>query len=293
LKKLLSSPLLHFVLIGTFLFLLYDRVKPAGGGRDTITIDDDMVNRSIAIFQKEWGRPPSNEELQGLVDRQIHQEVFYRQALKMNLDHNDELVRRRMEQKLAFITNDLATMSVPPDDSLKAFMSRSGDRYKVQDRISFVHIYFNPDRRREARKDALSLLARLSASHDRPEDHIRDGDGFPFLQQVVDMSRKEVSSQMGDAFADSLMSAPVGKWYGPVLSGFGTHLVYVVNHKPPAEPDFAAVRADLLRDYQYEASQFLNEKVYRDFRKQYKVHFMLKDSALQRSGMDKKLGDRE
>jgi hypothetical protein len=293
LKKFLSNPLLHFLLIGASLFLLYDRVKPSIGGQDTIIVDDEQVERGIELFRKEWGRPPSKEELEGIVDRQIQQEVLYRQALKMNLDHNDELVRRRMEQKLNFITNDLAAMETPSDDTLKAYMTAQGDKYLLPEKRSFLHIYFNPDKRAQARRDASELLARLPVPDAHPESRLSQGDPFPFLQRIEDMDRKAIAGQMGDDFADSLMTVAPGQWAGPLVSGFGTHLVYVTDRKPAAAPAWEQVRADVLRDYRYDRSQAVNRKVYEDFRKQYKVRFQLRDTALVSLGMDRIFGDHD
>lgn len=292
-KKFLSNPLLHFLLIGASLFLLYDKVKPSRGGQDTIIVDDEQVVRGIDLFRKEWGRPPSKEELEGIVDRQIQQEVLYRQALKMNLDHNDELIRRRMEQKLNFITNDLATMQTPSDDTLKAYMAGQGDKYKLPEKLTFFHIYFNPDKRPDARRDASNLLSGLPTPDAHPESRLIQGDDFPFLQKIEDMDRKAIAGQMGDAFAESLMKMPSGRWVGPLVSGFGTHLVYVTERRTSSDPVWEQVRADVLRDYQYDRSQALNRKVYEDFRKQYKVHFQLRDTALISLGMDKKFGDHD
>jgi hypothetical protein len=290
LKKILFNPLLHFLFIGIFLFLLYQWVKPSQQSQDTIIIDDEMVARSISLFKSDWGRMPSTSELEGLIERQIRLEVLYRQALKLNLDHNDELIRRRMEQKINFITNDLATIKEPSDDTLKAFMQRHGDKYKLPEKVSFVHIYLNPEQRSTARKDAMAKLLTLPKQDQRPKEKITMGDAFPMLQVVNDMSRKEIASQMGDDFADSIFKAPVGVWQGPLLSGFGLHLVFVEKHVPAKDAVWSTVRAEVLRDYQYENSQMINEKVYQDFRKQYKVKFDLKDSALLRTGIHKKLG---
>jgi hypothetical protein len=293
LKTFLSNPLLHFLLIGASLFLLYDMVKPARGGQDTIIIDDDLVKRSIGLFRKEWGRPPSKEELEGLVDRQIQQEVLYRQALKMNLDHNDELIRRRMEQKLTFITNDLATMREPPEDSLKAYMFRHSDKYKLPEKLDFLHIYFNPDKRTDARGDATRVLAGLPVADPHPDSRLKEGDMYPFLQKVVDMDRKSIIGQMGEEFAEAVLELPVGKWAGPLVSGLGTHLVFVDRHTPSAQQEWSAVRADVLRDYQYDLSQEYNRKVYEDFRKQYKVHVLLQDTVLKALGMEEKFSDHD
>jgi parvulin-like peptidyl-prolyl isomerase len=271
--------------------LIYYWVKPSQSGQDEIIIDDEMVARSISLFKNDWGRPPSGEELEGLIERQIRLEVLYRQALKLNLDHNDELIKRRMEQKVNFITNDLATIKEPSEDTLKAFKLRHGDKYKIPETVSFVHIYINPEKRTEARRDALAILATLPKQDKVPKEKTILGDTFPLLQVVDDMARKEIASQMGDDFADSLLKTPVGIWHGPVLSGFGLHLVYVKNHTPAKEPEWATVRADVKRDYEYEYAEMINEKMYQDFRKQFKVSFILKDSTLLKTGIDKKLGN--
>ena len=154
---------MHFLFIGLFLFLLYNWVKPKQPGQNKIIIDDEMVARSISLFKNDWGRPPSGEELEGLIERQIRLEVLYRQALKLNLDHNDELIKRRMEQKVNFITNDLATIKEPSEDTLRAFMAQHSEKYKIPETISFVQIYINPEKRQTARKDAFDLLSKLPA----------------------------------------------------------------------------------------------------------------------------------
>lgn len=278
LKKLLTNPLLHFLLIGMGLFLLYEWVKPANAGEEVILIDDEVAGRAVLLFQKEWGRMPTKEEFDGLIERQVKQEVMYRQALKMNLDHNDELIRRRMEQKLSFITNDLATMEEPTDAALKDYYAKNQRKYQTPPRYSFVHIYFSPDKRPAARKDAEQMLAGKLPDPDNLAAVERAGDAFPFLSNINRAGIKEIGSQLGDTFAESLQNLPLGKWTGPVLSGYGTHLIYLKEKLPAEIPPLAAVRDDVLRDYQYAAYQTYNDKIYEDFKKQYKIKMQLTDS---------------
>jgi len=260
--------------------LLYELVSPEASGEDIILIDDEIVNRSVLIFEKEWGRPPTQEELDGLIARQVKQEVLYRQALKMNLDHNDELIRRRMEQKLNFITNDLATMDDPSDAELEAYYQKNQSKYVLSPRVSYIHIYFNPDKRATARSDAENLLKTLPNQVPTIISIEKLGDAFPFLSQVRRANQGEIASQMGDEFAASVLDLPEGKWSGPVLSGYGTHLVYVLEKLPEEILPLAAVRDDVLRDYQYELYQEYNDKIYEDFKKQYDIRIQVSDQIL-------------
>ncbi len=279
-KKLIANPLVHFLLIGAGLFLLYEVVSPASSNQEIILIDDEIVDRSILLFQKEWGRPPTQKEFDGLIDRQVKQEVLYRQALKMNLDHNDELIRRRMEQKLNFITNDLATMDEPSEADLESYYQKNQAKYILSPKVSYVHIYFNPDKRSTARADAERILQ--SISNETPTGKISEklGDSFPFLSEVRRASQGEIASQMGDEFAASVLDLEVEKWSGPILSGYGTHLVYVLETFPEEILPLPSVREDVMRDYQYALYQEYNDKIYEDFKKQYEIRIQISEELL-------------
>ncbi len=280
LKKLIANPLLHFLLIGAGLFTLYQIVSPSDNGKDIIVIDDDIVNRSLIIFEKEWGRPPTREELDGLIARQVKQEVLYRQALKMNLDHNDELIKRRMEQKLNFITNDLATMDEPTNAQLEEYYSEHQSKYIIAQRVSYIHIYFNPDKRSRAKEDAERILNSLPVEAPNIRYLESLGDPFPFLSEVRRADQAEIASQMGDAFAASVLNLPTHQWSGPVLSGYGTHLVYILEKLPEETLPLAAVKEDLMRDYTYDVYQDYNNKIYEDFKKQYDIRIQITERSL-------------
>ncbi|MEN9569027.1 MAG: hypothetical protein RL172_258 [Bacteroidota bacterium] len=284
-KKIVTQPLFHFLLLGAILFVLYQWVNPGTANKDAIVIDDEIVTRNISLFEKEWGRKPTEAELKGTIERVIKQEVFYRQALKMNLDHNDEIIKRRMEQKLSFITTDLATMKEPTEPDLKNYYEQHKAKYQLPATLSFSHIYFNPDKRKDALKDAETVLAQLQPQDLNDEALRIKGDAFPFLQKINNLSQKEIATQMGDAFADTITRLKPGKWHGPVLSGYGTHLVFISTLQMAILPEWQKVRADVLRDYQYHLSEKINEDVYQNFKKEYDIRFELKDAALQKIGL--------
>ncbi len=281
-KKLIREPLFHFLLMGAVIFALYYATHPVNTTKQTIVIDDDMVNRIGNLFQKQWGRQPSDAEWTSLVDNEIREEVYYRQALKMNLDHNDELIRRRMNQKLDFISSDLAQMATPPDSALQTYYLKHKSKYLSQASISFSHIYFNADKRDHAKADALALLPSLPPTDSNLQELTKMGDVFAFTYHTDEASAKEIDAQMGEGFAASLLSLPVGQWSGPVLSGFGTHLVFINAVKPPGEPAFASIKEQLLNDYRYDYQQQFNQKVYDDFRKEYTIQLAITNAALQK-----------
>ena len=103
-------------------------------------------------------RPPSPQELSGLVDQYIREEIYYREARRMGLDANDTIVRRRMVQKLTFLTEDVATAAPLEETALKAYYDENIDEYRLPERISFKHRYFSSDRREDAEADARTAL---------------------------------------------------------------------------------------------------------------------------------------
>lgn len=276
-KNVLGQPLLHFLLLGGLLFVLYYAINPGSNSKETIVIDDDQVSRIVTVFQKEWNRMPTDEEMKGLLEKYVEEEIYYRKALEMNLDHNDEIIRRRLDQKLQFITNDMATLNEPKEADLQAYYTTNSKKYLLPVSYSFSHIYFNPDNRSDAEKDAANVLSALPSSDQPLDEIIKKGDPFPFAYHVDSLTEKEIAGQMGDEFVTALHKLPLKKWTGPVQSGYGMHLIYVDAVKTPAAPELSQVRADVLRDYQYDLQQKYNAQMLEDFRKDFTVQFNIKD----------------
>ncbi len=268
-------------MIGAGIFALYYAINPVSDEKQTIVIDDEMVSRIGSLFQKQWGRLPTDAEWTSLLDNEIREEVYYRQALKMNLDHNDELIRRRMNQKLDFISSDLAQMKAPADTALQGYYLKHKDKYLQQASFSFSHIYFNADKRPHAKADAVALLSSLPPTDSNLSELTKLGDAFAFAYHTDNAPAKEIDAQMGEGFSAELAKLPVGKWSGPILSGFGAHLVFINAVKPPTEAPFASIKEQLLNDYRYDYQQQFNQNVYDDFKKQYTIKLNISNTKLQ------------
>ncbi len=277
LKSFINQPLLHFLLIGGLIFALYYAVNPDISGKETIVIDDEEVNRMTTLFEKQWNRLPTQEELKGLIDTYIQQEIYYRKALLMNLDHNDELIRRRLDQKLRFLTNDMAALNEPSELELKEYYEANKKKYLFPGKYSFSHIYFNPDKRKNARQDAINTLQAIPESDQPIKEIITKGDDFPFAYSLELLSEPEISKQMGDDFTKGLQNLPLKKWSGPLLSGYGFHLVFIEEFVDPVEPELAEVKDDVLRDFEYHNQQQYNKRLLEEFKKDFTIVLDIED----------------
>ncbi len=270
--KLLREPLIHFLALGAGLFLLFALV---GGSDDDltnrITVSSGQIELLAEGFARTWQRPPTPQEISGLVDDHIREEVYYREAMAMGLDRNDTIVRRRMRQKLEFFTDDILAAVEPSDEELEAYLAENQERFRVAGRISFEHIYFNADRRGDAAAgDAERLRVRLDAGGGEL-DTAELGDGLPLPRKYSDAPADRVGSRFGSVFAEGLAALPVGEWAGPIESGFGLHLVFVRDRQPGRVPDFDEIRAVVEREWRAERRVEAKEAFYQGLRARYEV----------------------
>ena len=269
----LKEPLLLFLLLGGALFafeaLILDRTDP--GMDQQINMTTTEIGWLADTWESRWQRPPTQNELRGLVDDYIRTEVLYRQALTMGLDRNDEVIRRRMVQKIEFMTEDLASQAPPSDAQLRAYLQENPDLYVMPERRSFAHIYFNPDQRDRAATDAFiaETLAAIGETPASAVDLAEMGDRFMLPLKYDLVSESEAARQFGQNFAEAVFALEPGAWRGPADSGYGLHLVYVSRILPGSEPGLDQVRAEVQRDYvgsvKLEAREAVYGKLVEDF----------------------------
>ncbi len=105
-RRWLREPLVHFLALGLALFAVYGAFNrgPAQTpqSRQIVLTLDDLRQLQIG-FASQWQRPPTQQEMVGLLEDKIRQEILYREALAMGLDKDDTIVKRRMAQKMEFL----------------------------------------------------------------------------------------------------------------------------------------------------------------------------------------------
>ena len=214
-KKLLKEPLLHFILLGFLLFALYSIVNKQNDSENIIMIDDYDMNNIIASWEMQWKRLPTDEELKSLVDQNIKQEIFYQEAVKMKLDHNDEIIKRRLAQKMQFLSNDLATINEPTDEELKKFYDANFEDYLTPYVYSFYQIICSQDNRTDPKNDAEQLLSKYSNASF--EEMKTKGDALPFPYYFENTDANEINRQLGMQFSKAMETTTTNGWMGPIL----------------------------------------------------------------------------
>jgi parvulin-like peptidyl-prolyl isomerase len=274
-KRLLREPLIHFLLIGAALFAAYRYLQPARSAAPSaqeIQLSMDELSQLAVLFQSQWRRDPTAEEFGRLVEQKVQSEVLYREALAMGLDKNDEIVKRRMAQKMQFLAEDVAAAREPGSDELKAWYAKNSDKFAMPKRVSFRHLYFSPDRRAaRARDDAAKALGQLAG---QPVDAKLDesfADPFMFQQYYRDRATDYLGKEFGPQFAQAVAKLPTGSWQGPIESGFGWHLVFVDTAIPGRVPDFEEIEADVKTAWLGEQKTLGWDKAYQEMRAKYTV----------------------
>ena len=260
--KLIKEPLVQFVLLGAVLLLVYAFASDAFAGDDSkrITMGSEEIELLAATWERQWQRPPTEAELRGLVNSRIREEVLYRTAQSMGLDRNDVVVRRRMVQKMELLSQDLASITDPPEEELRAHFEENREEYRVLPRVSFRHIYFNLDRRgvEQADADARDLLERIRERDPDEIDVAALGDRFMLASEYALRTPIELQQAFGSRFAEVVSQLEPG-WHGPIGSGYGTHLVEVTERLESRIPDYEQVREQVLVDYERARRDRANE----------------------------------
>ena len=249
--RVLHEPLLHFLLLGAGLFVAtrYWSDTTAAPDDNQIVVSEGKVLSLIQIFRRTWQRPPTRQELAGLIQDYVNEEVLYREALAMGLDKDDTLIRRRLRQKLEFVAEDLADAVEPTDDDLVQFLSANQEQYRLEDRTTFMQIFFSPERRGDSLdqdiQDALDVLR-----NDDSESVVANvGDSTLLPTYNEDLRDSDVASLLGREFIPGLKEVETGVWTGPIESSYGLHLVNIRERTPGRVPNLDEVRDAVRRDW--------------------------------------------
>jgi hypothetical protein len=274
-KRLLREPLIHFLLIGAALFAAYCYLQPARSAAPSsqeIQLSVDELGQLAALFQSQWRRDPTTEEFGRLVELKVQSEVLYREGLALGLDKNDEIVKRRMAQKMQFLAEDVAAAREPSTDELKAWYAKNADKFAMPKRVSFRHFYFSPDRRgQQAQEDAAKLLAQLTGQPQAVKLPESPADPFMFQEYYRDRAPDYLGKEFGPQFAQAVAKLPTGSWQGPIESGFGWHLVFVDTVIPGRVPEFEEIEADVKIAWLGEQKAMAWDKAYKEMRAKFTV----------------------
>lgn len=241
LKMAIREPLVHFLVAGAALFLVLGWFGTADSGGRSITIDEDQVARLANQWEQTWRRPPSPQELDGLIRDHIKDEVYFREAMKLGLDADDPIIRRRLRTKMEYLATAQAENTPPTVAALARYYATNKARYAADASYSFDQRFFG-----DSQSAAANAVAALNAGQTAESKPL----SVPAYMKSA--STSEVARQFGEEFTASLKKLPAGKWAGPVQSGFGWHAVRLNKVDASPTPPLAEIRQRVTNDWRAE-----------------------------------------
>jgi PPIC-type PPIASE domain len=280
--RLLKEPLLHFALAGAMLFAAYSWLNPGAtnpqSAKANIRVSAGDVQWLAENWTTQWRRPPTQEELRGLITDYLNEQLLAREARALVLEDNDVIVRRRLAQKLTFLIDDTLRRTEPSERELQQFYEDHMDQFPTGRRISFAHIYFNRDRRGDAHQDAADALKVLREMPTAPPPP-QYGDRLLIDSDFQNETEQSISGAFGPNFARAVFSLAPGAWSDPIESGFGLHLVRVSAVQATKPRPLSEVRARVVEAWRNAQEKSAKERYLDELRKKYDI---VMDDAVKR-----------
>src|SRR3954451_4539127 len=267
-RTLLGEPMLHFLLIGIALFGAYRWMSPgdSGGRRIVITqgVVDDLVTQHVAAR----GREPSTTELNHLIESYARDEILYREGVRLGLERDDIVVKRRVRQKIEMIAEEDASTRAPTEADLLTYLTAHQARFVQPAILSFDQVFIGESRSGPGVAHVVAVTREALRKGADPEEL-----GQPTLlpHRMTRTPADLVARDFGASFAAALERVPVGEWVGPVDSSFGAHYVRVSDRTPSLAPQLAAVRDHVVREWENERRQRARTDAYAKMRAEYQV----------------------
>lgn len=264
----LREPLLHFVVAGFALFAIYGRLHGPSENKESrrIEITADDVRRIEISWLARWQRPPTAEEMRGLIEEQVNEEILYREALALGLEKDDTIIKRRLAQKMDFLAEDVAALREPAPGEVEAWFAKNRERFAPPPLATFRHLFFASDKRgASAEADARKELATLA------DKDAESGDAFMFKSAYAEQTPEQVVRVFGSKFAASLFQEKSGAWCGPIESGYGWHLVWIEALTPSEPPAFETVAEQAKVDWLSEQRTEVKRAAFEALKARYEI----------------------
>jgi parvulin-like peptidyl-prolyl isomerase len=274
--RALREPLLHFLVLGLLVFggyrLMHDQPQAATDSGRRIEITNDDLRQLAVVWLAQGRQKPTSEQLRALVDQKATAEMLVREAIALGLDKDDEVIQRRLAQKMDFLLADIAALDPPSNEELAAWFAAHEAEFTRPPRIRFRHLYFSFDKRgagaRAAAEASLQAVAGRSPAALGATDV---ADRFMFRDYYADVTPEHLAKEFGGGFANALFELRPGDWRGPIESGYGWHLVWIDSREEPRVPTLEEIRPAVARAWQAEKYREVKERALEEIRSRYEV----------------------
>lgn len=265
-KKIITEPLVHFLIIAILFFVIYDWLAPPQIDDSVITMSSNRIEQLKRGFEKTWTRSPTEKELNKMIEDYALDEIYAREAKALGLGENDDVIRRRLRQKMEFILQDLSELKQPTQAELSDFYQTNIDKYRTDNIYSFEQVYIATNR---SQADVEQLLA-------QQKQRIAQGlspQGEPsMLPGTLDENTThQVNRLFGKDFTSELDNLAIGEWTGPIQSGLGLHFVKISKKVQGGAPSIDKIKNKLIKNWQYQKSKELKEEYQQELLTKYRI----------------------
>jgi peptidyl-prolyl cis-trans isomerase C len=273
-RRLLREPLIYFLLAGALIFAVFEVLNPPASRTDQtyriVLTQNDL--RQLAVQWLAQGRPaPTADEMRALVEDRVSEEILFREAVVLGLDKDDEIIKRRLAQKMNFLAEDIVALQNPGDAELRAWFVQNSSRFALPSRTSFHHLYFSSDRGPGARDAAAAALSRIAGKPSDAPVGAAAADPFMFQDYYAERTPEQITREFGPNFTKAVLRLGPGEWQGPIQSGYGWHLVFVDAIEPSRTPLFDEVEPDVKSAWLNQKQDEIKRVAFEAMRKRYTV----------------------
>jgi len=249
-RRAFRVPLIHFLGLALLVFGAYHVLASSDGGGKTnrIVVTSGKIEQIAARFAQVWQRPPSLQELKGLIDEQVKEEIYVREAVALGLDKDDTVIRRRLQQKMELLSDASADALSPTDVELETYLNMHPERFAIDSAMSFQQVFLNPQRHGNAiNQTVATILEALKVYPETDASTLGDASLLPVGMPLASLN--SIGQMFGSEFADAIGKVKVGAWTGPIASAFGLHIVHVSERRESHIPVLSEVREAVIREW--------------------------------------------
>ena len=266
--RIVREPFVHFAVLGAAIFIAYRAIAPASVNDAEIVVTADRIAALGAQFSgMHAGRPPNEQELRGMIERHVRDEMLYRDAIALGLDRDDPVVRNRILQKAEILRGDALSVE-PTDADLQDYLDAHRNEFDIAARVSFEQIYFDPTKHRDD-VDTVMARARRSLASGVGADAVGDRTLLP--PAMVRVSPAEITSQFGEGFTQAVAGIRDAEWHGPFITTYGAHLVRITWRGEPTRATLDNARMVVAREWSRDHAVTMKEQFYRELATRYTV----------------------
>ena len=268
LKKIITEPLVHFLVIALLFFVIYDTLNPQIFDESKIiNVSSNRIDQLQKGFKKTWSRAPNEKELKKMISNYAFDEIYAREAKALGLSENDEVIRRRLRQKMEFILQDMSILHTPTEQELNDFYQQNIDKYRQDDQYTFEQVYIMTNRSETEIEQKITEQMQRIEQGEKPQ-----GDTSMLPSKITNILAHQANRQFGVGFSYALNDAPINQWVGPVKSGLGLHFIKVTQHFQGNAPVLSDIKSVVLKDWRYQQNKLFVEDYQTNLLTQYQIN---------------------